>query len=114
MKLEVKGRNSSGHVTIFNEMKLDSKNLYVEGSDDKTRDFVRDLPRIEPYTGGNNVRIKYEDQEYTLSFKFYTEAEKVTYKSYRDAHKGSGSGSGSGSGAVGNKKAYEDICKSMS
>lgn len=93
MELKITGKNASGHVTTFNEMKLDRKNQYVEGSDDKTRDFVRDLPRIEPYTGANNVRVLHEGKEYTLSFKFYTDKEKEVYKTYRDDHKGTGGSS---------------------
>lgn len=100
MELKVNGRNASGHVTSFNGMRLDHKNQYVEGSDDVTRNFVRDLPRLEPYTGANNVRISYEGQEYTLSFKFYTDEEKKIYKAYRDDHKGTG-GSGSSSASDG-------------
>ena len=101
MELKVISKNNSGHVTAFNNMKLDSRNQYVEGSDDVTRNFVRDLPRIEPYTGANNVRILHEGTEYTLSYKFYTKAEKEIYDSYRKGHKGNGvSGTRSSDGSV--------------
>lgn len=113
MKLNVISRNASGHITAFNEMKLDNKHQYVEGSDDKTRNFVRDLPRIEPYTGANNVRISHEGQEYTLSYKFYTKAEKETYDSYRKDHKGTGGSGSSSDGSVRLSKEKWDLLVSI-
>jgi len=113
MKLEVISRNASGHITAFNKMKLDNKYQYVEGSDDATRDFVRALPRIEPYTGANNVRVLHEGKEYTLSYKFYTSAEKETYNSYKKDHKGNGGSGSSSDGSVRLSKDKWDLLVSI-
>lgn len=62
----------------------------VEKSDMELVKWIKNLPRVEEYNGGNSVKVKVDDVEWKLGYKFFTDAEKQVYADYRGTHQGSG------------------------
>lgn len=94
MELKITSKNASNEVTVFEGMKMMGN---VADVTDKTTkeiiDYVKGLPRISKYTGSSAPSVKLGEAVVKLSYKFYTDEEKATYKSYRDGHTGTGGGS---------------------
>lgn len=68
----------------------DKGKMNVEKSDMELVKWIKNLPRVEEYNGGNSVKVKVDGVEWKLGYKFFTDAEKQTYADYRGTHQGSG------------------------
>lgn len=91
MKIENPKFNASRELVAFDGLTLNSKGQMEETPENlKIAKELRELPRIEEYTGKTAPRVKVGDKEYRLSYKFYTEEEKKTYQEYRKQHSGTG------------------------
>lgn len=108
--LEIKNPqyNASHELIAFDGIKL------VNGQLDKTDtasvklvEEVKKLPRIQEYTGKSAPRVKVGDIEYGLSYKFYTDQERLTYQEYRKNHTGTGGGSSNRGQSIGDRKTFD-------
>ena len=96
MKIENPKFNASRELVAFDGLTLNSKGQAAD--DEKTLSLIKELknlPRIDDYTGKTAPRVKVGDKEYRLSYKFYTDKEKETYQNYRKEHTGTGGGGSS-------------------
>ena len=87
--------NASKELVSFDGIMMDGSKAVM--SDPKTLELVnqvRALPRVSKYTGSAAPRVVIDGKEYALAFKFFSDEEKATYKSYRGDHS-SGSGTSS-------------------
>lgn len=80
--------NGANELISFDGIKLlGNKNLDETDADSMALvKKVKELERVKPYTGSAAPRVKVGEKEYALSYKFYTDEEKTTYKTYRDSH----------------------------
>lgn len=96
MKIQNPKFNASKELVSFDGLMMDGNKAVM--SDPKTLELVnqvRALPRVSKYTGSAAPRVVIDGKEYALAFKFFTDEEKATYKSYRGDHSNSGSGGSS-------------------
>ena len=100
--------NASHELIAFDGIKL------VNGQLDKTDktsmelvEKVKKLPRLQEYTGKSAPRIKVGDDEYGLSYKFFTDQERLTYQEYRKNHSGTGGGSSNRGQSIGDRKTFD-------
>lgn len=100
--------NASHELIAFDGIKL------VNGQLDKTDKTsmelvkkVKELPRLQEYTGKSAPRIKVGDSEYGLSYKFFTDTERLTYQEYRKNHTGTGGGSSNRGNSIGDRKTFD-------
>lgn len=100
--------NASHELIAFDGIKL------VNGQLDKTDKTsmelvkkVKELPRLQEYTGKSAPRIKVGDTEYGLSYKFFTDTERLTYQEYRKNHTGTGGGSSNRGNSIGDRKTFD-------
>lgn len=100
--------NASHELIAFDGIKL------VNGQLDKTDkasmelvEKVKKLPRLQEYTGKSAPRIKVGEVEYGLSYKFFTDAERLTYNNYRKDHSGTGGNSSNRGNSIGDRKTYD-------
>lgn len=100
--------NASHELIAFDGIKL------VNGQLDKTDKTsmelvkkVKELPRLQEYTGKSAPRIKVGDTEYGLSYKFFTDTERLTYQEYRKNHTGTGGGSSNRGQSIGDRKTFD-------
>lgn len=100
--------NASHELIAFDGIKL------VNGQLDKTDktsmelvEKVKKLPRLQEYTGKSAPRIKVGDTEYGLSYKFFTDQERLTYQEYRKNHTGTGGGSSNRGSSIGDRKTFD-------
>lgn len=102
--------NASHELIAFDGIKLVNGQLdKTDAASVKLVEEVKKLPRIQEYTGKSAPRIKVGDVEYGLSYKFYTDQERLTYQEYRKDHS-SGTG-GSRTAGIGDRKTYDMLTK---
>ena len=84
--------NGANELISFDGIKLVNNQLdKTDAASMKIVEEIKALPRVKEYTGSASPRVKIEDKEYKLSYKFFSDKEVATYNAYRDAH-GKGSG----------------------
>lgn len=108
--LEIKNPqfNASHELIAFDGIKLVNGQLdKTDAASVKLVEEVKKLPRIQEYTGKSAPRIKVGDVEYGLSYKFYTDAERLTYQEYRKNHTGTGGGSSNRGQSIGDRKTFD-------
>ena len=108
--LEIKNPkyNASHELISFDGIKLVNGQLdKTDAASMKLVEEVKKLPRLQEYTGKSAPRIKIGDTEYGLSYKFYTDQEKLTYQEYRKNHTGTGGGSSNRGQSIGDRKTFD-------
>jgi hypothetical protein len=103
--------NASHELIAFDGIKL--VNGQLDKTDKASMDLVekvKKLPRLQEYTGKSAPRIKVGDDEYGLSYKFFTDQERLTYQEYRKNHTGTGGSSNRGS-SIGDRKTFDMLTK---
>lgn len=99
--------NASHELIAFDGIKLVNGQLdKTDAASMKLVEEVKKLPRLQEYTGKSAPRIKVEDVEYGLSYKFFTDQERLTYQEYRKNHTGTGGSSNRG-GSIGDRKTFD-------
>ena len=91
--------NGANELISFDGIKLVNNQLdKTDAASMKIVEELKALPRVKEYTGSASPRVKIDDKEYKLSYKFFSDKEVDTYNEYRIAH-----GKGSGSSKKGNE-----------
>lgn len=104
--------NASHELIAFDGIKLVNGQLdKTDAASVKLAEEVKKLPRIQEYTGKSAPRIKVGDIEYGLSYKFYTDAERLTYQEYRKNHIGTGGGASNRGQSIGDRKTFDMLSK---
>lgn len=104
--------NASHELIAFDGIKL--VNGQLDKTDKASMDLVekvKKLPRLQEYTGKSAPRIKVGDDEYGLSYKFFTDEERTTYNNYRKDHTGTGGGSSNHGSSIGDRKTFDMLTK---
>lgn len=100
--------NASHELIAFDGIKLVNGQLdKTDAASVKLVEKVKKLPRIQEYTGKSAPRIEVGDIEYGLSYKFYTNDERLTYQEYRKNHTGTGGGSSNRGQSIGDRKTFD-------
>lgn len=100
--------NASHELIAFDGIKLVNGQLdKTDAASVKLVEEVKKLPRIQEYTGKSAPRIKVGETEYGLSYKFFTDTERLTYQEYRKNHTGTGGGSSNRGQSIGDRKTFD-------
>ncbi|MBR6135004.1 MAG: hypothetical protein IKQ22_00760 [Clostridia bacterium] len=79
--------NGANELISFDGIKLVNNQLdKTDAASMKLVEEIKALPRIKEYTGSASPRVKIDDKEYKLSYKFFSDKEVETYNTYRGKH----------------------------